>query len=598
MPRIKVHASKDEARVKIKFDYEYDLVQKVKSIGGARYVGPQKGGPHWIVPMRIETVRRLRSLFGDQIRFADELLDWGKDEIELEETLIKLAMADDAELEVVPDMLPECYETLHPFQRAGIKFAVTCPHPLIADQPGLGKTREAICAIFEAELDYGKHLVIAPKTSLNTTWFEELVELQPYAVWVASGSASQKQAAIDEFMAYDEPAWLITNPATVQFVRVKGQKDTFFSRFPDLFEIAWDTITLDECQKAGLRDIKTLTARGLLGLSLAPGGKRMALSGTPMGGKAVNLWPILHFLDPKEFSSKWAWIESWLVNNDGDWGKEVGNVREELQDEFDRYITRFMLRRTKAEVYPQLPGKQYVPVWVEMTPKQSKQYKEFALAAEVKIEDDHLSATSILAEYMRLKQFAISYSKIDWIDRAEEKYKVIPDGFDDSPKLEALEQLLDERGIFDEEQDTDEQVVIFSQFSVVVDWICKWLREKKGVEPLKITGAVSEANRNAATRDFQNKQAKVIVMTTTAGGVSITLDAADTVIFMDETWVPDDQEQGEDRIHRVSRIHQVTCYYIRTLDTIEHYIEQRVARKQDVNNVILDLRREGLRATG
>ena len=310
----------------------------------------------------------------------------------------------------------------------------------------------------------------------------------------------------------------------------------------------------------------------------------MALSGTPMGGKPVNLWPVLHFLDPEEFTSKWRWAENWLYIDNNGYGASFGEVRKELRPEFDKYITRYMLRRTKAEVYKDLPPKTYVPIWVEMGPKQAKQYKEFALAAEVKIEEDKLYATSILAEYMRLKQFAISYSKIEWIDRAEGKYKVIPDGTVDSGKLEALEELLEERGVFDDAQDVEEQIVIFSQFSVVVDWVCKWLMDK-GVEPLKITGKVGQRGRNEAQRKFQANKAKVIVMTTTAGGVSITLDAADTVIFMDETWVPDDQEQGEDRIHRVSRIHNVTCYYLRTTGTIEEYIEKRVARKQNVNNV-------------
>lgn len=597
MPRMKAKASiHSDTHIKVEFPFDYSIVQRVKTIGGSRYISPDRGGPFWIMYKDLETVRRLRRLLGAEVHFSKEIKDWGKDELELEERLIQLALAEDADLDLLPESLPEMFATLHPFQRAGIRYAVECQFPLIADQPGLGKTRMAIGAIFEAGLDEGKHLVIAPKTSLNTTWFAELVEHQPYAVWVASGSAPEKKQAINEFMAYDEPAWLITNPATVQFVRVRGKKDTYFSRFPELHETLWDTVTLDECHKAGLRDHQSNTARGLYALPVAEDGKRMALSGTPMGGKAINLWPVLKFLYPDEFTSKYRWAENWLYMTDNGYGTQFGEIRTELKDEFDKYITRYMLRRTKQEVFKDLPPKTYVPIWVDMTPRQRQQYKEFALAAEVKIEEDHLTATSILAEYMRLKQFSISYSKIEWIDRAEGVYKVIPDGYEDSPKLEALEQLLEERGIFEEDgQDIDEQIVIFSQFAVVVDWICAWLRTKK-VEPLRITGAVSEKGRTSATQDFQNKQAKVIVMTTTAGGVSITLDAADTVIFMDETWVPDDQEQGEDRIHRVSRIHNVTCYYIRTNDTIEHYIEAKTGHKQNVNNVILDLRREGLRA--
>ena len=598
----------DKDRIRCEFEFDRDLVNKIKGINGARFVPIDKGGPAWVFPKEFDSAKRLRNVFGRHIRFSEEVEDWGREELELEAELITLAMATDAELEMLPETLPEMHDLLLPFQRAGIKYSTVCPHPLIADQPGLGKTWEAIGTVFEAGLEEGKHLIIAPKTSLENTWMTELAKLQPYAVFVAEGSGAAKRRMIKEFMEYDEPAWLVTNPATIQLQRAgrgpaQGNDDPVFSQFPDLFEIAWDSIILDECHTAGLRDHRTLTARGLLGLALAPGGKRMALSGTPMGGKPINLWPILHWLDPEEFTSKWRWAGQWLEVTTNNFGKQIGGLKPERQEEFDRYITRYMLRRTKAEVYTDLPPKSHVDIWVDMGPRQMKQYKEFAQAAEVKIDEDELTATGILAEYLRLKQLAMSYSKIQWIDKEEGKYKVLPDGFKDSPKLEALEQLLEERGIFDDEQDTEEQVVIFSQFSTIVDWIYEWLTEVKRIKALKITGAVDQKGRNAAKKEFQREddkvqtdRAKVIVMTTTAGGVAITLDMADTVVFMDETWVPDEQEQGEDRIHRVSRIHNVTCYYIRTHDTIEHYIHQKTQGKQAVNVRILDLRREGLRA--
>jgi SNF2 family DNA or RNA helicase len=87
------------------------------------------------------------------------------------------------------------------------------------------------------------------------------------------------------------------------------------------------------------------------------------------------------------------------------------------------------------------------------------------------------------------------------------------------------------------------------------------------------------------------------LMNVGAGGSSINLDRASTVIFLDETWNPDDQEQAEDRVHRGSRIHQVQIYYIRTKDTIEEEIQQRVLDKSRINRDIMDLRRMGLRAT-
>jgi SNF2 family DNA or RNA helicase len=65
---------------------------------------------------------------------------------------------------------------------------------------------------------------------------------------------------------------------------------------------------------------------------------------------------------------------------------------------------------------------------------------------------------------------------------------------------------------------------------------------------------------------------------------------------LDQTWVPDDQEQLEDRIHRVSRIHNVTIYRYGSVGTIEQYIEKVNQDKSEVNKRILDLRAAGLRA--
>jgi SNF2 family DNA or RNA helicase len=77
-----------------------------------------------------------------------------------------------------------------------------------------------------------------------------------------------------------------------------------------------------------------------------------------------------------------------------------------------------------------------------------------------------------------------------------------------------------------------------------------------------------------------------------AGGVSITLDAADDVVIMDETWIPDEQLQVEDRVHRASNVkHQVHVWYVRAEDTIEEMIAEANFAKAENNFVMLDKRR-------
>jgi SNF2 family DNA or RNA helicase len=126
----------------------------------------------------------------------------------------------------------------------------------------------------------------------------------------------------------------------------------------------------------------------------------------------------------------------------------------------------------------------------------------------------------------------------------------------------------------------------------VIDSLADYLTHIK-VEHLAITGAVSERKRVEATNLFQSEGGpRVMLMNTKAGGVSITLDAyCSELVEIDETWVPDDQEQLEDRIHRVSRIHQVTIYRLSGADTIDEHIRGITDDKELVQKTLLDGRR-------
>ena len=70
--------------------------------------------------------------------------------------------------------------------------------------------------------------------------------------------------------------------------------------------------------------------------------------------------------------------------------------------------------------------------------------------------------------------------------------------------------------------------------------------------------------------------------------MALTLDRADDLVILDETFIPDDQEQVEDRIHRVSRNHKVTIHYLRTLGTIEESIALKTAERDDLQKRIID----------
>lgn len=634
--RVEADISEDGKHIEVLFDYDAYIVQVMRSIRIGRFIPPEKGGPLWRFPLDIDVGRELRKHLGEQFRPSPRFKKWAMRQQSVALTLRSLSSGDSAELERLPEYLEELSEAIHlgpiglsidakerkeklngkgSFQTADVAFMAACPAPINANQPGTGKTLETIASVFEEGIEGGPKMVVAPLTSLEAVWEKELLAWQYQDVILCFGSKARRDDAVAAATAYVEagdPFWFITNPDNIrkqanwEVDPVSGKrtgKKKMWDKYPSIFEIDWGLVVLDEFQRFGLAN-DTLTQKGLNDLTKKKG---LGLSGTPIKGKPINLWGILHFLAPHEFPSKWKFAEQWLVISQGSYGKQIGDVRKEKEEAFWEMIGKYMIRRTKEEVLPWLPPKQRIDIWATLEGQQKKQYETFAMNAEIKIEEEHLSATSILAEYTRLKQFAIATQRIE-PQKDPPYFAPFPEV--PSCKLPHVEEILRELGIIlDKATKEDltgelwdgEQVVIFSQFTRVVNWLAKWLNDVHGVRVAVMTGETPGPRRNEIFLKFQGDdedRPQVIIMNTTAGGVSITLDKADTVIFMDETWVPDDQEQAEDRVHRGSRIHNVKAYYIRTKDTIEEYIHQRVAGKENINKRILDLRREGLRATG
>lgn len=612
--------SADGKRIEVRFPYSQIRVAAIKRVKcGARFNrgesidadGATVSDPHWRVPLELTSARLLREAFGEELELGPKLMKWGREQVAHEQEMQSLADADDAELVNLPRTNPKLAEFLRPYQRADAAMMARA-NVINANQPGLGKTVASIASVFERGNHNGCHLIIAPKTSLETVWQYELERFTDDPVLVLSGD-DDKQTRIElmelalEWAEDGTPFWFVMNPAFLALDKDRDEKGRVIMiskngklvpqrspRYRVFFDIKWNTIMFDEYHKMGLSNNSTQMFEAANSLQIKPDGQKVLISGTPMGGKPIKLWGGLHFLHPEKFASKWRFADNWLTVEDGYGGhKKIEGIRDERRDEFWRMLQPYMVRRTKAEVLKELPPKQYVDVWCDMTPKQKSQYDAMAADAEVRIDEEHLSATGVLAEYTRLKQFADAHCRATKF--ADGSIMVVPTA--NSGKLPHVMEILSDRGItpHGEDDEGDEQVVIGSQFSAVIEMLAEYF-DSKGIAYGKISGKVSGPRRKQMVDDFQAGRTRVMLIVTTAGGVSITLDRASTMIIMDETWVPDDQEQLEDRIHRGSRIHQVTIYYLRSKNTIEEHIQKVVMDKQNVNRDILDLRRQGLHA--
>jgi hypothetical protein len=157
------------------------------------------GGPMWTVPLNLDIARRLNEDIGPDLVLGRALRCGARRHGSVKRTcMLSRASTVEPRTWKLYKKIPELAEWMRGYQRADVKFlgATSC---LNLNEQGLGKTAEIIGAIFEADLENGPHLVVAPKTSLETVWREEIERWtekleKPHEVITYSGEMSKLPA--------------------------------------------------------------------------------------------------------------------------------------------------------------------------------------------------------------------------------------------------------------------------------------------------------------------------------------------------------------------------------------------------------------------
>lgn len=623
---------KTSDRIYLKIGYSPSLQDRCKRVGGGR-ISLAKGVCFY--PLDWATLLALRAEFGDSLQIGPELRKWAKGARSKDAEMRNLSAANDAELIRVPEVSPGLASAMSArrYQRVGAKYIADGRRVIIADQPGMGKTLETIGAMIEADV-IGPILVFCPATAIDATWARELHRWVPEdLVHPISGTKRQRERKLDEALFNAEMhsasrAWIICN---IEMARVwvgdicpdgsckadrgRGAREkeeakicpnlkrhvkTKEPQYPMLFDseqLPWAAVIVDESHKSLVCHAATLKkmTQQRVGMALIPlreSGLRVALSGTPWRGKAKNFWGTLNWLRPEIYTSYWRWAEKWFDIDDDGFGKTVSDSpRPGLADSFAEGMRTIMLRRTKAECIKDLPPKQYIDVILPLTSRQKNIYDGVVSDAVVGLGEPGPSLVSgVLHEIGLLRQIATCPGKIDRrVDTSgETRFRFIPDL--PSNKINWIIDFLAERGI-EKDPTGDSKVVIASQSTSVINLLTSEL-EVRGIICRVLTGETKHSVRARIIAEFQDETGpdapRVFILNTTAGGTSVTLDVADELVFIDETWIPDDQEQVEDRVHRASRNHNVTIYRLISEDTIEEKIFKQNILLDDIQKTLMD----------
>jgi len=577
---VPVNVELDDSSANIIIHTEWRFKELCKSIPGSKW---DAGAQQWRVPTSWATCLALRSTFREDLVIGPKLSLWASNEL-----ATRITPANDLrDLETLEDA---SNEDLFPHQRAGVKFLATARRALLADEPGLGKTAQAIRALKELQAqgnDVFPALIVCPNT-LKKNWKREFERWWPGVdVEVIKGSATQRRKIFEN----DADVFVINWESLRTHSRLAGYGSIALAKCKDcgghdekvsenrcevhrreLNVIDFKSVVADEIHRS--KEPKSKQTRALWAAT-GNADIRFALTGTPIANNVLDLWSILHWLSPEEWPSKTRWIDrmiNTMLNAFG--GMMVLGVKPHMEQEFYAAINPRMRRMLKKKVLPWLPEMMFERKDVEMSTKQKKAYDQMRDLMIAELEGgDSLTAPSALTQTIRLLQFASSFAEVT-VDESTGETEVKLVG--PSCKVDALMDDI-KSGDFG-----DDSVAVCAVSRQLIDLLSAELTKEKIPHGL-ITGAQDEDERQQAVDDFQSGKIKWILFTAQAGGVGITLTAARRLVMLQRPWSLVDHKQALDRIHRIgSEIHDsviITDYV--TEGTIEERVIQVLETKAD-----------------
>ena len=426
-------------------------------------------------------------------------------------------------------------EILRPYQVAGVKWLSKMRAngfgALLADDMGLGKTLQTIIFLCQSGIKKTAFAVV-PK-SLLANWKNEVSKFAPNLKVLIYHGAERKENT--DFENYN--IVLSTYATTMLDMDFLAKKK-------------FSAVIFDEVQTIKNYKSKMYEAAFMLKADF-----KMALSGTPFENNILELWAVMRLLNPKIFAKRTFFTKSLNENN---------------FDKIKSAIAPFMLQRTKKDVLKDLPEKTEEILYCTMDDEMASTYS----ALHSKILDEISGATGrsafmasslILESLLKLRQFCCHPSLLP--------KGVIPVNLDSSAKFDVLKikvQALVEQ---------KEKVIIFSQFTSMLEIIRKWLVDKK-IKTFYLDGSTNK--RQDLVDEFEKSEDGVFLISLKAGGVGLNLVSCHYVFIYDPWWNPAAESQASDRVYRIGQKNNVFVYRLITKGTIEEKVLELKDEKQEI----------------
>jgi superfamily II DNA or RNA helicase len=439
---------------------------------------------------------------------------------------------------------------LRPYQQAGLDFLAHASSlgvgAILADDMGLGKTVQALAWLAHLRAEDpagGPSLVVCPASVVHN-WAREAERFAPSLRVLLLTSGESRHAAWDRLSHYD---LVVTNYALLR-------RDA--ERWRD---VALRAVILDEAQN--IKNPSAAVTRAALALRAK---HRMALTGTPLENRALDLWSILSFVNPGYLGTRTAFSERF------DSPEAPPHARALLIAK----LRPVLLRRTKRAVAPDLPARIEERRDCELTKGQRHLYlaelrRSRALVDALRATPGGLARNkvTVLAALTRLRQICC--------------HPALAGGDPGlgSGKFEALTEILEP--LLAE----GHKVLVFSQFVSLLKLLQPALAAQ-GMKQHFLSGQTLKREHVVAA--FQNDpDPAVFLVSLKAGGTGLNLTAASYVVLFDPWWNPAVEAQAIDRSHRIGQDRTVIAYRLLARGTIEEKIWELQQRKAALSRELL-----------
>jgi SNF2 family DNA or RNA helicase len=497
----------------------------------------------------------------DLLRRTAEEADWF--EVDPEDALAAMLdqLRDTSRLEPV-EAPAGLNATLRDYQKRGVAWLGYLERlglsGCLADDMGLGKTMQVIARLLaerQGEAAVADPTLLIAPTSVIGNWRKEIERFAPdLRTLVHHGPDRLKDAA--EFAAAAERADVVI----LSYGLALRDHAILAGR-------SWHRVVLDEAQ-----NIKNPEAKQTKAILKLDARHRLALTGTPVENRLLDLWSIFNFLNPGYLGRQTQFRKAYEtpIQRDND---PVVSVR------LRRLVEPFILRRVKTDpnIIKDLPDKVENKQFCNLSREQASLYEAVVRDVAGQLEDSEGIQRQglMLSTLMKLKQICNHPAQFLHDDS--------PFSPERSHKLERLSDMLGD--VLAE----GESALVFTQFTEIGEKLERHLKTHLDCRTYYLHGGTPRARREEMIARFQDEEAppSVFVLSLKAGGVGITLTRANHVFHFDRWWNPAVEDQATDRAFRIGQTRNVFVHKFITLGTLEERIDQMIEDKKQVAGAIV-----------